>query len=53
MTEDEYCAGEFTDAEPNCQAHVADNRRAVEEFFFEHNMDQQTGAAFRRYLQEP
>ena len=47
MTEDEYCAGEFTDAELNCQADITDNPRAVEELFFEHHMDQQTRAAFR------
>jgi hypothetical protein len=36
MTEDEYYAGKFTDVEPDCQADIADYRRAVEEFFFEH-----------------
>jgi hypothetical protein len=41
MTKDEYYAGEFTGAQLNCQADIADNRRAVEEFFFEHHMDEQ------------
>ena len=55
MTEDEYYAGEYTDAELNCQADIPDYRRAVEEFFFEHqyHMNEQTRAAFRRYLEEP
>ena len=55
MTEDEYCAGEFADAELNCQADITDYRRAVEEFFLEHqyHMDEQTRAALRRYLEEP
>jgi hypothetical protein len=35
-TEDEYYAGKFTDAELNCQADIADYRKAVEEFFLEH-----------------
>jgi hypothetical protein len=35
MTEDGYYAGEFTDAELNCRADIADYQRAVEEFFFE------------------
>jgi hypothetical protein len=48
MTEAEYCAGEFTDAEVNCQADIADCRRAVEEFFLEHQhqMDEQTRERF-------
>ena len=33
MTEDGYYAGEFTDAELNCRADIADYRRAVQEFF--------------------
>jgi len=43
-TEDEYYAGEFTDAELNCQANIPDYRRAVEELFFEHQdqLDEQT-----------
>ena len=57
MTEDnrkrlKYYAGEFTDAELNCQADLADYQRAVEEFFLEHQyyMDKQTRAAFRGIL---
>jgi len=34
MTEDEYYAGEFTDGELNCQADLADYRKAVEEFYW-------------------
>jgi hypothetical protein len=51
-TEDEYYAGEFTDAELNCQADIADYKRALEKFFLEYGnqMDEQTRAAFRRYL---
>jgi hypothetical protein len=50
MTENEYYTVDFTDTELNCQAYIADYRRAVEEFFFEHehHMDQQKRAAFRR-----
>ena len=36
MTEDEYYAGEFTECQLNRQADIADYRRAVEEFFLEH-----------------
>ena len=52
MTQDEDYVGEFTDAELNCQIDIADYRRAVEQFFLEHqdHMDEQTRAAFRRYL---
>jgi hypothetical protein len=55
MTEDGYYAGESTDAELNCQADIADYRRAVERFFLEHQdlVDEQTRAAFRRYLEKP
>ena len=44
MTEDGYYAGEFTDAELNCQADITDYWRAVEGFFFEYQdqMDEQT-----------
>jgi hypothetical protein len=55
MIEDQYYADQFTDAELNCQADIADYRRAVEEFFLEHHyhMDEQTRAAFQRHLEEP
>lgn len=48
MNEDEITRGEFADAELNCQADVADHRRAVEKFFLEYRnqMDEQTRAAF-------
>ena len=36
MTEDEYHTGEFTECQLNRQADIADYRRAVEEFFLEH-----------------
>jgi hypothetical protein len=36
MTEDEYYAGEFTDDELNCQADLANYRKAVEEFYLEY-----------------
>jgi hypothetical protein len=36
MIETEYYAGEFTDAELNCQADIAGYPRAIEEFFLEH-----------------
>lgn len=36
MTEDEYYAGEFTDGELNCQADLAEYRRAAEEFYLEY-----------------
>jgi hypothetical protein len=46
-TEDEYYAGEFTDAELNCEADIADYQRAVEEFFLEYRnqIDEQNRAA--------
>jgi len=55
MTEGGYYAGEFTDAELNCRADIADYQRAVEEFFLEHrdHMDEGTRAAFQRYTDEP
>jgi hypothetical protein len=55
MTEEEYYAGEFTDGELNCQADLADYRRAVEEFYLENRdqMDVETREKFRRYLEEP
>jgi len=55
MNENDYYGCEFTDAELNCHADTADYRRAVEEFFLEHQyqMDERTRAAFRRYLEEP
>ena len=48
MTEDGYYAGEFTDAELNCQADIADYRRAVEKVFLEYRnqIDDQNRAAF-------
>jgi hypothetical protein len=55
MTEDEYYAGEFTDGELNCQADLADYRRAVEEIYLEYRgqMDEETREKFRPYLEEP
>jgi hypothetical protein len=54
MTEDEYYAGEFTDCELNCQADLADYRKAVEEFYlgYRDQMDEETREKFRRYLEE-
>ena len=55
MTEEEYYAGEFTDGELNCQADLADYRRAVEEFYVQYRdqMDEETREKFRQYLEEP
>jgi hypothetical protein len=55
MTEDEYYAGEFTDGELQCQADLADYRRAVEEFYVQYRdqMDEETREKFRQYLEEP
>ena len=55
MTEDEYYAGEFTDGELNCQADLADYRKAVEEFYLQYwdQMDEETKERFLRYLAEP
>ena len=55
MTEDEYYAGEFTDGELQCQADLADYRRAVEEFYLEYRdqMDEETREKLRQYLEEP
>lgn len=55
MTEDEYYAAKFTDGELNCQADLADYRRAVEEFYLQYRdqMDEETREKFRRYLEEP
>jgi hypothetical protein len=55
MTEDEYYAGEFSDGELQCQADLADYRRAVEEFYLEYRdqMDEETREKFRQYLEEP
>jgi hypothetical protein len=55
MTEEEYYGGEFTDGELNCQADLADYRRAVEEFYLQYRdqMDEQTREKFRQYLEEP
>jgi hypothetical protein len=55
VTEDEYYAAKFTDGELNCQADLADYRRAVEEFYLQYRdqMDEETREKFRRYLEEP
>jgi hypothetical protein len=36
MSEDDYYAGEFTDGGLNCQADLADYRRAFEEFYLQY-----------------